>query len=220
MNIDYNKLKGVHPDLVKVVKRAAEITDIPFKITEGMRTIERQKEMVRIGTSKTMNSRHLTGHAVDIVPYVDVNKDGKVSTQEMYSWPLYYKLAKIMKQAAKDVGVTVEWGGDWKSFKDGPHWQLPFSKYPKNGKVHPLVDNAPEYTIETESSAKKKAIGITTVGTATAATTVAEVLPKVVDVVKEQQNELNSGDYIRMAIAAIIVIGVIWIAWRKMKSDG
>ncbi len=220
MKLDSSKLVGVHPDLIKVVKRAAEITDVPFKLTEGLRTIERQKEMVRIGASKTMNSRHLTGHAIDIVPYVDINKDGKVSSTEMYSWPLYYKLAKVMKQAAKDVGVTVEWGGDWKSFKDGPHWQLPFSKYPKGQKVHPLVDNSPEYTNETESAAKTKAIGITTAGTATATTVVVDVLPKVVDIVKEQQNELSSGDYIRIAIASIIIIGVLVVAWKKLKSDG
>ncbi len=219
MKLETTKLKGVHPDLVKVLKRAAEITDVPFKVTEGLRTVERQKELVAKGLSKTMNSRHLTGHAVDIVPVVDINKDGKVSSSEMYSWPMYYKLAKTMKKAASDVGIPVEWGGDWKSFKDGPHWQLPFSKYPKAQKFHPLVDNAPEYTVETEDSAKKKAIGITTAGSALATSSVVDIVPKVVDVVKEQQNELTSGDYIRIGIAAILILGVIWMAWKKIKSD-
>ena len=69
-----------------------------------------------------MKSRHITGHAIDIAPVV-----GGVIR---WDWPLYYKLADTMKQASKDVGVPVEWGGDWKSFKDGPHWQLPWKKYP------------------------------------------------------------------------------------------
>ena len=115
-------LKGVHPDLVKVVHRAAEISDIDFRVNEGLRTLARQKQLVASGASKTMKSRHLDGHAVDLVVLVD----GEVR----WDWPLYYKLAKVVKQAAIDVGVTVEWGGDWKSFKDGPHWQLPWSKYP------------------------------------------------------------------------------------------
>ena len=105
-------LKGVHDDLVAVVSRALELSDVDFSVIEGLRTVARQKELYSAGASQTMNSRHLTGHAVDIVPVVDLNKDGKVSTDEMYSWPLYYKLAKVMKQAAKDVGVTIEWGGD------------------------------------------------------------------------------------------------------------
>lgn len=110
-------LVGVHEDLVKVVRRAASITDVDFIVTEGLRSKERQALLVKAGASQTMNSKHLTGNAVDLAAVVagDVRWD----------WPLYSKLAKVMKQAAKDVGVTIEWGGDWKSFKDGPHFQLP-----------------------------------------------------------------------------------------------
>ena len=117
------KLTGVHPDLVKVVNRAIQITDIDFTVLEGLRTVERQRQLVKAGASKTMNSRHITGHAVDLAPLLN----GAVS----WDWPLYHKLAKHVKQASKDVGVTIEWGGDWRMFKDGPHWQLPFGKYPK-----------------------------------------------------------------------------------------
>ena len=95
-----DKLRGVHPDLVKIVKRAAEISKMEFTVLEGMRTIERQRQLVKKGASKTMNSRHLTGHAVDVAPLVD----GKVS----WDWPLYHQLARVMKQAAKDVGVASE----------------------------------------------------------------------------------------------------------------
>ncbi|QKN86299.1 peptidoglycan hydrolase [Yersinia phage vB_YenM_636] len=115
------RLQGVHPDLVKVVKRAIEISPVDFTVTEGLRTLERQKELFAKGASKTMRSRHLTGHAVDILPLVG----GKVS----WDWKYYYPMADAMKQAAKELGVNIEWGGDWKTFKDGPHFQLPHAEY-------------------------------------------------------------------------------------------
>jgi len=121
------KLDGAHPDLRKVIIRAAQISSIDFTVLEVLRTVERQKQLVASGASKTMKSRHLPGkngksHAVDIAPL----DGGEVS----WAWPIYHKLAPIIKQAAKDVGVSIEWGGDWRSFKDGPHWQLPWAQYP------------------------------------------------------------------------------------------
>ena len=125
-------LLGVHPDLVRVVRRAIEITSVDFTVIEGMRTTQRQRELVRSGASKTMNSRHLTGHAVDIAPYVD----GRIR----WDWPLFYPLAAAMKQAAEELGVTIRWGGSWavlnggpspspeilhKTFPDGPHFEIP-----------------------------------------------------------------------------------------------
>ena len=114
------RLAGVNPDLVRVVRRAAEISEVEFVVTEGLRSKARQKQLVSSGASKTMNSRHLTGHAVDLAAVVA----GKVR----WDWPLYYKLADAMKQAASEVGVAIEWGGDWVSFKDGPHFQLPWNE--------------------------------------------------------------------------------------------
>lgn len=116
------RLTGVHPDLVRVVKRAIKITPVDFTVLEGLRTKARQVELVKAGASKTMNSRHLTGHAVDLGAYVG----GRVS----WDWPLYHRIAKAVKQAAAEEGVPIEWGGDWRSFKDGPHWQLPWRDYP------------------------------------------------------------------------------------------
>lgn len=114
-------MKGVHPDLVSIVSLAIERTDTDFMVTEGLRTKERQAELVKAGASKTMNSRHLTGHAVDIAAIV--------SGSVRWDWPLYEKLSKAMKQAAYELNLQVEWGGDWK-MKDGPHFQLPRnSKY-------------------------------------------------------------------------------------------
>lgn len=116
-----SRLEGLHPDLISVVKRAIEITEQDFTVLEGLRTKERQRELVRKGASKTMNSRHLTGHAVDIAPWVQ----GSVS----WDWEYYYPVADAMKEAAKELGVDLEWGGDWKSFKDGPHWELSWGSY-------------------------------------------------------------------------------------------
>jgi peptidoglycan L-alanyl-D-glutamate endopeptidase CwlK len=115
------RLEGVHPDLVRVVKRAIEITPVDFTVTEGLRTVERQRALVAAGASQTMKSRHITGHAVDLAALVL----GEVR----WDWPLYAKLAGAMKAAAKEVGVPLEWGGDWK-MKDGPHFQLPWANYP------------------------------------------------------------------------------------------
>lgn len=121
------KLEGAHPDLVKVIKRAAALSPIDFTVLEVLRTTARQRELVAKGASKTMKSRHLPGadgksRAVDIAPM----DGGQIS----WAWPMYHRLAPIIKQAAKEVGVPIEWGGDWRTFKDGPHWQLPWKDYP------------------------------------------------------------------------------------------
>jgi len=112
-----DRLNGVHPDLASVVKLAIERSEVDFMVTEGLRSKERQKELVAAGASKTMNSRHITGHAVDLAAYVNGIR---------WDWPLYEKIAKAMKQAAYELNIKIEWGGDWKSFKDGPHFQIPW----------------------------------------------------------------------------------------------
>lgn len=118
-----DRLVGVHPDLVRVVKRAISESPLDFTVLEGLRTLERQKVLFAKGATKTMNSRHLTGHAVDLAPVIA----GQVS----WDWPLYNKLALTVFAAAKDEGVPIIWGGNWTTFKDGPHWELPWEKYPK-----------------------------------------------------------------------------------------
>jgi len=111
------RLNGVHPDMQKVVHEAIKRAPIDFTVLEGLRTKERQRQLVAKGASKTMNSYHLTGHAVDIAPLVN----GIVT----WDWKYYRQLAPVIKQVAKDLGVNITWGGDWKSFPDGPHWQIP-----------------------------------------------------------------------------------------------
>ena len=115
-------LRGVHPDLVRVVKRAISISKIDFTVIEGLRSVARQKELLAKGATRTMRSRHLHGFAVDIAPYVG----GSIR----WDWPLFDHIENAMKEAARLENVKIEWGGDWISFKDGPHWQLPLAHYP------------------------------------------------------------------------------------------
>lgn len=141
--LSLKRLQGVNPELVKVVKRAIEITGVDFRVQEGLRTIEQQREYVRQGKSQTMNSRHLTGNAVDLVAIVD----GQVS----WNFNHYYTIAKAMAQASTELGVAVRWGGAWtvitrkngspqewvkeykterkrlgkKEFLDGVHFEIP-----------------------------------------------------------------------------------------------
>ena len=116
------RLQGVHPDLVRVVERAIQLTPIDFTVVEGLRTADRQQQLKEAGASRTLRSRHLTGHAIDLGVLVD----GEVR----WDWPLYHKIAAAMKAAATELKVPLEWGGDWRTFKDGPHFQLPWKKYP------------------------------------------------------------------------------------------
>ena len=114
-------LSGVHPDLVAVVKLAISITEQDFTVIEGIRNINRQRELYKAGKSTTMNSRHITGHAVDMVPWpVDWNDLERFEV-----------MADAMKQAAEELDIPIVWGGDWKSFYDAPHFELDRKSYPK-----------------------------------------------------------------------------------------
>lgn len=118
----YGKMAGVHPALIVVAGLALTLSPVDFGVTCGMRTIAEQKKLLAEGKTQTMNSRHLTGHAIDLAAM----PDGKLS----WDWGYYHQLAVAMKQAASILGVPIEWGGDWTTFKDGPHFQLPFAIYP------------------------------------------------------------------------------------------
>lgn len=125
-----SKLEGVHPDLLHVVREAANRTK--FRVTEGLRDKERQAELVRSGKSKTMNSRHLTGHAID---FIAIGDDG-VATYDMEDMT---RVAGVIREVAKEQGVPIQWGaaakygGDFKTFNDSPHLQLPWKQYPAIG---------------------------------------------------------------------------------------
>lgn len=116
-------LEGVHPDLVAVAHRALQVTEIDFLVTEGLRTREKQIELVRTGASRTTRSRHLTGHAIDVAAWV--------AGEVRWDWPLYEELSRAFKRAAFELKVPIVWGGDWKSFRDGPHYELSRTEYPE-----------------------------------------------------------------------------------------
>lgn len=112
-------LKGVDPRLIELAQKARDISPIPFEITEGLRTKERQAYLVKTGKSKTMRSYHLRGKAFDFI----AKPDGKVS------WNLAdYKtiVNKALKPAAKALGLTdiITYGVEWKTIVDGPHVQI------------------------------------------------------------------------------------------------
>ncbi len=120
------RLAGVHPDLIRVVLRAAdEAGALRFCVIEGLRTPARQAALVLAGRSLTQRSRHLTGHAVDLGVL-----DGDTITWE---FPRYQELNALMTRAAELERVPVEWGGGWAHLRDGDHWQLPREQYPDPG---------------------------------------------------------------------------------------
>lgn len=115
-------LACVHEDLQKVMHKAIEAPPYAFSITDGLRTLERQKELVAAGKSKTMNSRHLTGKAVDVCVLID----GKAS----WEFHKYEELAQHILGVAKELTIPLVWGGTFKGFKDGPHIELDRKVYP------------------------------------------------------------------------------------------
>ena len=116
------RMRGVHPALVDVIEAAIHITPVDFMVTEGLRTPARQASLVRAGASRTLNSRHITGHAVDVAAMVD----GAIR----WDWPLYPRIAEAIKTAAKIKGVVLVWGGDWPRLRDGPHFELDRRVFP------------------------------------------------------------------------------------------
>lgn len=128
MSFEFSKrsednLKGINPSLEKVIRRTLEISPVDFIVIEGLRTKERQKELVNTGKSQTMNSRHLTGNAVDIIP---VNTKWQIDE--------FKPLLKAVKQAADELGVKLRFGINWKNdpslpietrFIDAPHVEIP-----------------------------------------------------------------------------------------------
>jgi len=120
-----DRLVGVHPDLAEIVQLAIQRTTVDFTVVEGVRTLERQREYVARGASQTMASYHLPqadglSHAVDLAPLID----GVIPWS---NWQAFAGLAQVVKACAAELGVPVEWGGDWKTLKDGPHFQIPRS---------------------------------------------------------------------------------------------
>jgi len=123
----YRKLQGVRPELVAVatlaLRRLGENGGPDFVVTSGKRTEEEQRELVNEGASQTMNSRHVTGHAIDIAAF---DEKYNVTWEGRY----YQNIADFMFEAAEDLGVKIEWGGNWQEFRDMPHFALDWEAYP------------------------------------------------------------------------------------------
>jgi peptidoglycan L-alanyl-D-glutamate endopeptidase CwlK len=138
LNRSLKNMEGLHPDLIRVLNRALQTSQTMFVVTEGLRSPERQKELKRIGATKTLKSRHLKqadgyGHAFDFYAYVDTNKDGKITFfEEMANVRLMLGIADSIKKAAVDEKVSITYGGDWRKFKDYPHFELNRAVYPGN----------------------------------------------------------------------------------------
>lgn len=120
---DRTRLNGVHADLVRVIEAAFARAPWPVMVIEGLRSPARQAVLKEAGKSKTLNSRHLTGHAVDIAPVIG----GAIPWNR---WDLFEDLADLVKAEAKRLGVVLVWGGDWPRFRDGPHYELDRKRYP------------------------------------------------------------------------------------------
>lgn len=193
-------LNGIHPDLRRVMDRALQDSPLDFVVIEGLRTAARQKQLVAQGASKTMNSRHLTGHAVDLLP---VGPNGKAA----FDWPLYDRLAPAVKAAAQAEGVAIVWGGDWKSFRDGPHFELDRKVYLEgdwSSKAKPPVERTSAAQSTTvQASAVQVATGV---GAAASGIAALDGMAQV----------------IALIFAGVVIVAGLWIMRERIRkwADG
>lgn len=189
-----NNLTGIHPDLRRVIDRALQESPLDFIVIEGLRTEARQRELVASGASQTMNSRHLTGHAVDLLP---IGPNGPE-----FAWPLYHKLGPAVEAAAKAEGVAITWGGRWSKFRDGPHFELKRDVYPEsdwttNGTAPKPRSIAQSSTMQASAMSMAGAAG-------TAASAVAALD--------------DTAQYIVLGFAGLIALAAIWIMRERIKK--
>lgn len=129
------KMTGVHADLIRVMQRAIEISPIDFGITEGLRTVERQKELVAAGASKTMNSRHITGHAMDVAAFV--------GAELRWDFGLYLQIAEAVRLAAIELNIPVVWGACWMTINRSTDLGAEVARYAERKRKEggrPLID--------------------------------------------------------------------------------
>lgn len=124
-------LKGVHPSLVAIIRGAAATApaNLVFIVTQGVRSVEQQRQYVAAGASETMRSRHIPeSNACKLACAVDLAV--MIGDEVRWDWPLYTRLAQHLKATATSLGIPLEWGGDWTRQRDGPHFQLPWAQFP------------------------------------------------------------------------------------------
>jgi peptidoglycan L-alanyl-D-glutamate endopeptidase CwlK len=193
-------LNHVHPDLVRIVERAAEISNRPFVVIDGARTIAEQRENVRKGASKTMRSRHVIAkngyaHAVDIV----IIEGGKAL------WDAYQDVRRPMEQAACELGIPLEWGGSWRSFQDTPHYQLPWADYPGELPTRLATSRV------VQGSAAAGAGGIATLY---------DAAPQLVDQLTQADSQLKTGTLIGVVIGAVTLAGALYALYARWDDAG
>lgn len=194
-----NNLKGIHPDLRRVIDRALQESPLDFVVIEGLRTRARQIELVESGASQTMNSRHLTGHAVDLMP---IGPNGPA-----FDWPLYDRLGPAVKEAADKEGVSLVWGGDWKSFRDGPHFELDRNRYHEGEWTTEEEAPEPRTTVLQSTTVQASAVQIAS-GAGAAVSSVA-----MLD---------GTAQMIALGFAGVIVLAALWVMRERIKkwADG
>jgi peptidoglycan L-alanyl-D-glutamate endopeptidase CwlK len=189
-------LNGIHPDLRRVMDRALRESPLDFIVIEGLRTEDRQRQLVAQGASRTMNSRHITGHAVDLLP---IGPNGRAA----FDWPLYDRLAPAVKAAAEAEGVKLVWGGDWKSFRDGPHFELERNAYPPSawttGDEPPKERTSAAQSTTIQASATQIAAG------AGAAVTSVSALD-------------GTAQLAVLVLAGIVILGGLWIMRERLRK--
>jgi len=189
-------MQGIHPDLRLVLDKALQDSPLDFVVIEGLRTKERQQQLVASGASKTLNSRHITGHAVDLLP---IGLDGKPA----FDWPLYNQLGPAVKKAAADLDIELDWGGDWKTFKDGPHFELDRAAYPVDEWTTGDKPPAPRTSAMQSTTVQASAVQIVSgVGAGVAAV-----------------GGLNgTAQIVAIAIAGVMVLAAAWIMRERIKK--
>ena len=190
-------LNGIHPDLRRVIDRALQDSPLDFAVIEGLRTKDRQEELVASGASQTMNSRHLTGHAVDLLPLDPTTGRGE------FAWPLYDQLGPAVKTAARKEGVPIVWGGDWPRFRDGPHFELDRRVYGEDKWS----------TSETPAQGRTNATQSGTVRAS--AVTVASGAGSAVAALSALD---STAQYIVLAFAGVVVLSGIWIMRERLRK--
>jgi peptidoglycan L-alanyl-D-glutamate endopeptidase CwlK len=209
-----DKLKGVHPDLVRVLERAAEIYGKTIIVTCGLRTIAEQKKLLAQKRTWTLNSRHLTGHAIDISP---VCPDTGVISWEL---PLYYPLAKAMKQAAKELKIPITWGGDWKGKVDAPHYELSWKAYPINGeKTPPQPRKVQDLTKSRTVMGGGVALAVSGVEIAKELKNTTTELRDVQEQVKGAKAEFNEADYLGVGLSIVTIGAVLFMLYAKWTDS-
>ena len=189
-------MEGIQPDLRLVLDKALEDSPLDFVVIEGLRTKERQQELVDSGASQRLDSRHITGHAVDLLP---IGPNGKPA----FDWPLYDQLGPAVKKAAVELGVELDWGGDWKKFKDGPHFELDRAAYPVEEWTTGDKPPAPRTSAAQSSTVQASAVQIVSgAGAGIAAVGALD----------------GHAQIVALAFAGVIVLAALWIMRQRLIS--